>query len=114
MYEESNRRLYQDNWDSSKATNKRDGFSNFLERLSNQFFFFNLQNCYPFKAKAFNSKVTQERTSLGLFLRVTSEACQLSLQSKPFELRQKSQFFIFNFSGKCEIDLPGKAETDLN
>ena len=111
MYEESNRRLYQDNWDSSKATNKRDGFSNFLERLSNQFFFFNLQNCYPFKAKAFNSKVTQERTSLGLFLRVTSEACQLSLQSKPFELRQKSQFFIFNFSGKCEIDLPGKAET---
>lgn len=33
------------------------------------------------------------------------------MQSKPFELRQKSQFFIFNFSGKCEIDLPGKAET---
>jgi len=97
MYEESNRQLYQDNWDSTKATTKRDGFTNFLERLSNQFFFFNLQNCYPFKAKAFNFKVTQERTSLGLFLRITSDACQLSLQSKPFELRQKSQFFIFNF-----------------
>jgi len=57
MYEESNRQLYQDNWDSTKATTKRDGFTNFLERLSNQFFFFNLQNCYPFKAKAFNFKV---------------------------------------------------------
>ena len=79
--------------------------------LSNQFFFFNLQNCYPFKAKAFNFKVTQERTSLGLFLRITSDACQLSLQSKPFELRQKSQFFIFNFSGKCELDLPGLTES---
>ena len=111
MYEESNRRLYQDNWDSTKATTKRDGFTNFLERLSNQFFFFNLQNCYPFKAKAFNFKVTQERTSLGLFLRITSDACQLSLQSKPFELRQKSQFFIFNFSGKCELDLPGLTES---
>jgi len=111
MYEESNRQLYQDNWDSTKATTKRDGFTNFLEMLSNQFFFFNLQNCYPFKAKAFNFKVTQERTSLGLFLRITSDACQLSLQSKPFELRQKSQFFIFNFSGKCELDLPGLTES---
>lgn len=113
MFRSSSPRLYQSNWDSSKGNNKKEGFSSFLERLNNQFFFFLFQECRPLKAKAFNFKLTQEKTSLGLFLRITADPCQLALQSNPFELRQKAQFFIFNFSGKCEIGFAGKESAEL-
>lgn len=48
-----------------------------------------------------------------MFLRITADPCQLALQSNPFELRQKAQFFIFNFSGKCEIGFAGKESAEL-